>query len=231
MNCASCGTSIPESAQFCHKCGTRVGATSVSGWRSGAPWALGGLVAGAIIGAVGMNALRPGTPPPVVDPSAVAAPAPAEAPPDISSMTPEERANRLYNRIMTLHAAGKRDSAEFFLPMALQAYAMLPARNADAHYHLGVLKLTAGDLPAALAEADSIKRQAPTHLFGDMLRARVYGLRRDTKNYREACQSYLKHEAAELAKKLPEYTEHAGTIAGFHEEATGIVAGAPRTGQ
>lgn len=231
MNCASCGTPIPDSAQFCHKCGTRVGTAPVSGWRSGAPWMLGGLVAGAIVGAVGMNAVRPGAPPPLIDQTAVAAPAPAEAPPDISNMSPAERANRLYTRIMTLHAAGKRDSAEFFLPMALQAYAMLPTRGPDAHYHIGVLELTAGNLPAALAEADSIKRVAPTHLFGDMLRARVYGLRRDTPHYREACQSYLKHESAELAKKLPEYTEHAGTIAGFHEEAAGIMTGAPRAGQ
>src|SRR5437879_4361312 len=41
--------------------------------------------------------------------------------PDISQMSPEERATRLYNRVMTLHSQGKADSAEFFLPMALQA--------------------------------------------------------------------------------------------------------------
>jgi len=36
-------------------------------------------------------------------------------------MSPEERATRLYNRVMLLHTQGKADSAEFFLPMALQA--------------------------------------------------------------------------------------------------------------
>ena len=64
-------------------------------------------------------------------------------------MSPEERATRLYNRVMTLHSAGKTDSAEFFLPMALQAYAMLPALDIDARYHVGVLHLAGGDAAGA----------------------------------------------------------------------------------
>jgi hypothetical protein len=92
-------------------------------------------------------------------------------PPDISRMSPEERATRLYNRVMTLHAAGKTDSAEFFLPMALQAYQMIPTLDVDAHYHLGVLYLTGGDGVSALAEADSIGRMAATHLFAFVLRS------------------------------------------------------------
>ena len=88
-------------------------------------------------------------------------------------MSPEERATRLYNRVMTLHTQGKVDSADFFLPMAIQAYTMLPALDVDARYHIGVLQLTAGNAPAALAQADSIRRAVPTHLFAFMLRARA----------------------------------------------------------
>jgi len=147
------------------------------------------------------------------------------APPDISRMSPEERANRLYNRIMTLHSAGKTDSAEFFLPMALQAYAMLPALDIDARYHVGVLYLTGGDAAGALAEADTILRTSPTHLFGFMLRAHGSELRKDPKGEQQAYRAFLKNEAAERARKLPEYADHAQNLDMFHERATRATTG------
>lgn len=230
MTCASCGKPLPDTAQFCHHCGARVGAPAQArSWQAAAPWALAGFFVGVLVGVVADGLFRRPAPARGAEPTATAA-APfagggGAASVDIANMTPEERASRLYTRVMNLHAAGKPDSAEFFLPMALQAYGMLPEVTPDAHYHIGVLQLTAGNMPAALAEADTIQKQIPTHLFADMLRARVYGLRRDTKNYEAACRSYLKHESAELAKKRPEYTEHAGSIAAFHEEATGLTKG------
>lgn len=234
MNCSSCGTPLPDTAQFCHKCGTRVGAAAAGGWRAGLPWALAGFFVGALVGVVGDGLFRRPVPASAADqaaaPAAPFAGSGGAASVDIASMTPGERASRLYNRVMSLHAAGKPDSAEFFLPMALQAYAMLPDRTPDAHYHIGVLQLTSGNMAAALAEADTIQKLVPTHLFADMLRARVYGLRRDTKDYDLACRNYLKHEAAELAKKRPEYTEHAGAVAAFHEEASASTKGAGTTG-
>ena len=227
MTCASCGATIPDTAQFCHKCGSRIGAAAgPGGWRQGVPWGLAGFLVGAVVGVLGSAVAHRSPAPAATDAAAAPAMAPAgvggAAAVDIASMTPDERASRLYARVMSLHAAGKSDSAEFFLPMALEAYAMLPARDANAHYQMGVLLLTSGNLPAALAHADSIAQLVPTHLFADMLRARVYGLRKDTKDYQAACRDYLKHEPAELAKKRPEYSEHAGTIAAFHEEATGV---------
>ncbi len=42
--------------------------------------------------------------------------------PDISAMSPRERADRLYDRVMRLGDEGKRDSVDFFLPMVLSAY-------------------------------------------------------------------------------------------------------------
>ena len=145
--------------------------------------------------------------------------------PDISQMSPEERATRLYNRVMMLHTQGKADSAEFFLPMALQAYAMLPALDVDARYHLGVLELTGGNAAAAVAQADTIRRAVPTHLFGFMLRARGLELERDTAGARRAYRDFLKHEAAERARQRPEYGEHAENLDAFHGQATAAIAG------
>jgi len=86
-------------------------------------------------------------------------------------MSPKERANRLFDRVMTLAEAGKQDSVQFFLPMALGAYGQLPTLDADAHYDVGLLQLAGGDPVAALAEADTIQRAVPNHLFIYVLRA------------------------------------------------------------
>ena len=140
-------------------------------------------------------------------------------------MSPEERATRLYNRVMMLHTQGKADSAEFFLPMALRAYAMLPALDVDARYHVGVLELTGGNAAAAVAQADTIRRAVPTHLFGFMLRARGLELERDTAGARRAYRDFLRHEAAERARQRPEYGEHAENLDAFHGQATAATAG------
>src|SRR6266702_2465418 len=158
------------------------------------------------------------------------APASRLSPPDISQMSPEERATRLYNRVMMLHTQGKPDSAEFFLPMALQAYAMLPALDVDARYHIGVLDLTGGNPVAALAQADTIRRAVPTHLFAFMLRARALELERDRAGARRAYRDFLAHEAAERTRQRPEYSEHAENLDAFHGQATAATAGKVKRG-
>lgn len=144
-------------------------------------------------------------------------------------MSPEERATRLYNRVMTLHSEGKADSAAFFLPMAIQAYAMLPALDVDGRYHIGVLDLTGGHAAGALAQADTIRRAVPTHLFAFMLRARALELERDTAGARRAYRDFLKNEAKERARQRPEYSDHGQNLDAFHEQATEATGGESAT--
>jgi len=219
MNCHACGAPLAATARFCHKCGAQAGGAATSAWRAGLPWGVAGAAVGALLTVV---ALRVGGSGERGAGPADEAGGPA---PDISQMSPEERATRLYNRVMTLHTQGKADSAEFFLPMALQAYAMLPALDVDARYHIGVLDLTAGNPAAAVAQADTIRRAVPTHLFGFMLRARGLELERDTAGARRAYRDFLKHEAAERTRQRPEYGEHAENLDAFHEQATAVTAG------
>ena len=65
--------------------------------------------------------------------------------PDISNLSPQERADRLYNRVMLLASQGKTDSVQFFAPMAITAYQMLSPLNIDQRYDMG----RAGDLADA----------------------------------------------------------------------------------
>jgi tetratricopeptide (TPR) repeat protein len=134
-------------------------------------------------------------------------------------MSPEERATRLFNRVMTLAESGKDDSVQFFLPMALGAYAQLGTLDADARYHVGLLQLAGGDANGALAEADTIRRSIPTHLFIYILRAHAYQALGNKAQERQAYADFLRHEQAELALKRPEYDEHRNPLNSFHAEA------------
>src|SRR5947199_1117551 len=238
MNCHACGAPLAATARFCHKCGAQVGGAQSSGWRAGLPWSVAGAALGALltvlvlrIGASSGGGMRDAGSVSDDDASRIPLPASRSTPPDISQMSPEERATRLYNRAMLLHTQGKADSAAFFLPMALQAYTMLPALDVDARYHIGVLDLTGGNAAAALAQADTIRRTVPTHLFGYMLRARGLELERDTAGARRAYRDFLRHEAAERTRRRPEYGDHAENLDAFHEQAAkaaGAARAAPR---
>ncbi|MGH7531412.1 MAG: zinc-ribbon domain-containing protein [Gemmatimonadales bacterium] len=203
MNCHACGAALSPTSRFCHKCGAAVAATGATGWRVGLPWGLAGAALGALVTVLAMWGA--GSEEPGAARSASGSLPPA---PDISQMSPQERANRLFNRIMILSEARQTDSVQFFLPMALGAYGMLPSLDADARYHLGLIHLAAGQPAAALAQADTIARAVPTHLFAFVLRARAFADQGDTVRERRAYADFLRHQDAELARARPEYAEH-----------------------
>src|SRR5437762_9735697 len=98
MNCHACGAALTSTARFCHKCGAQVPGGQASGWRAGLPWSVAGAALGALLTVV---ALRLGGS--SGDGSREArdenAPASRLSPPDISQMSPEDYASRLYNRV------------------------------------------------------------------------------------------------------------------------------------
>lgn len=225
MNCHACGTQLSDSARFCHKCGASVTApvAAAGGWRTGLPWGVAGAALGALITVLLM---RPGrTPGGTNEAPPFAAQGGGAAAVDISQMSPEDRATRLYNRVMRLAEEGKGDSVQFFLPMALQTYGMLPALDNDARYHIGVLDLAGGNAGAALAQADTIVRNTPTHLFAFMLRARAYESNGGTTKAKQAFRDFLKNEVAERARSRPEYTDHKDSLDAFHSDALKATAG------
>src|SRR3954462_14156436 len=123
--CSTRSAALSPGAKFCHRCGSAVGAApaSVPQSRTNAlPWivaALAFLALFAMAAGRGFNARRGST----IDGSANALPqaglddraassdepAPGIRAPDISSLSPQERADRLYNRVMLLASQGKVD--------------------------------------------------------------------------------------------------------------------------
>ena len=134
------------------------------------------------------------------------------APPDISQMTPEERAERLYDRVMALNERGRADSVRFFAPMAMQAYRMLGTLNADQRYDLGRIAAVSGDAQTAKAEADSILGTQPQHLLGLLLAADAARERGDQAAETSYLRRFVAAEPAERARQLPEYQQHANEI-------------------
>lgn len=145
--------------------------------------------------------------------------------PDISSMSPRERFDRLFNRIM--QAAESGDTAEVvrFTPMALGAYTQLDSIDVDARYHAAVLRLQVGDLAGALSLADTILTRHPGHLFGYLVRGQAAELQADTAAEASAGRDFLAHYDAEMRAGRPEYREHARVIEEFKRKTEGRSAG------
>jgi hypothetical protein len=134
-----------------------------------------------------------------------------DGPADSASMSREERASRLYDRVMSYGEKGRLDSARFFAPMALQAYATLGAPDAHARYDVGMISAVVGDSLRARSEAAKILDERPTHLLGLLLAMRTAA----SPSLRAAYQRrFAESSKAELAAALPEYAEHRHDIEG-----------------
>ena len=232
--CATCAAPLTPGAKFCHRCGAAVGAkpaATVDSRTNALPWIVAAL---AFLALFAMAAGRGFTarPSSTVDGSQNALPqaglddrsvttddATGMRAPDISNMSPQERADRLYNRVMTLATEGKVDSVQFFAPMALIAYRDLAPFNADERYDMGRIGEVAGALPFAKAQADSILLANPDHLLGLILEARLATIAGDTTQLRAYERKLLTAEKGELAAKREEYARHEDDISNALQQA------------
>ena len=112
------------------------------------------------------------------------------APPDISNMSPRERFDRLYNRVMQAAQSGDEATVTRFTPMALMAYAQLDSLDADARYHAALLEVHTGDVAGPAALADTILTQHPGHLFGYVIRGTVARWQKDDKALARAYRDF-----------------------------------------
>jgi hypothetical protein len=164
------------------------------------------------------------SPPPIVDATVAEPSAASEAPPDISQMSPRERFDRLFNRVMRAAESGDEATVTRFTPMALMAYSQLPDFDADARYHAALLKVHTGDVGGALALADTILAKNPSHLFGYIVRGSVARWQQDSTALKAAYAGFLSHYDAEMKAGRAEYGEHTRALDEFRQAATGAKA-------
>jgi hypothetical protein len=176
------------------------------------------LILGALLFTVARS--EPGVPPPegaIADEmrgSGQAAPAP-----DISNLSPRERFDRLYERVLRASQTGDEATVTRFTPMALAAYQMLDSVDTDARYHAAVLRVHTGDAEAARALGDTIAARDPDHLFGYMAQGTSARFRKDDAALKQAYKSFLARYEAEMKANRPEYTEHKFSVEEFRKAA------------
>lgn len=251
-SCGECGAEVPSAHDFCSRCGAAVaGGDGVPATprpdRSGSPertrppegtrtpdrtrwWILGGAVAGALLflavpyvwtgwadggGGERMPMGAPGG-------GSGLGPAPGV---DLSTMTPRQAADRLYNRVMSAMTAGDQGEVDAFLPMAIDAYRLVPDLDADGHFHLSLLEQAAGRDREGLATAEQALDSSPDHLL--LLYAAAEAARRagETERAERYFRRIVEVFEEESARTLPEYVEHASFLPAIRTAATDFLDG------
>jgi hypothetical protein len=230
--CSSCSAALLPGSKFCTECGTaaagetaatRVSPVPAATTRSVLPWGVAVaavLILGVIVwypraaaesfGGDGFQSHPMGvTSMSGAGPQAI----------DLSAMSPREAADRLFDRVMRTAAAGDSADARSFVPMALNAYAVLPEQDGDSRYHIGALHLLAGDAAAAAEQASVLLGSDANHLFGLFVAAQATRDQGMTGEARGYYQRFLDAYPSEIGRDLPEYQAHSAAFPEMRAEA------------
>lgn len=238
--CPSCGTQPDAGDRFCNRCGTFLqGEADVSGG-AGAPatrgaggspnigWAAAGGLLVVLILVLAWPRLQASDPPQragAVAPAGGAAAPGAASGVDLSSMTPREAADRLFNRVMQAVSAGNDAEVQSFLPMAVAAHERAMPLDADGMFHLALLQLTAQDLAGAVATAESALADEPDHL---LLLSVAAEAQKEAGNDEAAAELYrhiLDVWETETTAGREEYDAHRETIREIEADARDYLTG------
>ena len=234
--CPACQAALRKDALYCTACGTPVGAAPPKPRSALIPWVLSGLglVAFSVMIAVlvqrgsltrvgdmtmtgGLPGEMTGAPAaaPAMEGDAGAAAMPSME--ELAAMGPRGVADRLFERVMREHEGGDFERAAFFIDMALQAYDAVPPEeiDADARFHVGLLRLLMGESGLAREAADEILAASPDHLLGLLLAARAADFEEDA-DAAEAFRARIRTRVAEAGgiPDVPEYQAHRTLIEG-----------------
>jgi len=216
--CPSCKTALLSEANFCHSCGHRLAPDRAGRKVNFGMIAVFGVIAigvGAItitaitVDQSGRNQRTPQT-------AATTTPGPTSPNlPDLSTMTPRQAADRLFNRIMTATERGDAAEAARFAPMALQAYQRVGRLDADAHYHIALIHLAVSNTDGARGQVDLIRQLVPHHLLGFTLEHMVASLAGDTDGMARAYAGFVEAYPQEISSGRSEYQGHRNHIDQF----------------
>ena len=217
--CPDCESPSELGDRFCTACGVALGGTSgrVADVARRAMWAAGGVAGAILLVAVALPLSRGGERSPAAPPQA-AQPGPASSTGalgptsavDLSSMTPRQAADRLFERVMTSLESGDTAQATLFLPMAIASYDRILALSLDDRFHLSLLHAAAADGASALAVAEAGLAVRPTHLLCLAAAARAALMVGDESTARAYYRTLVDSYADEVASGLPEYGSQAG---------------------
>lgn len=169
-------------------------------------WMAGALLLGLIL-VIAYPVYGPGrsaTPPPLAS-----GPGAGPAAVDLSSMTPREAADRLFNRVMTAVEADDSTEVVSFLLMAIRALELAEPLDTDGKFHLVLLRLTGHFNAEALEGAEGILSEQPNHLLGLAMAGDASLALGDSATARTYYGRWLDVYETETSKDLLEYRDHA----------------------
>ncbi len=216
--CLTCGATLAPNARFCHRCGTPLPGTparnSSSVKRSSI--LVYSVAAVSIVGATLVAVFltygnRGGQAPPVMERGA----AQRASSVDLSTMTPRDAADRLFNRVMGASERGDSEEVARFAPMAVAAYGRVSDLDLDARYHLGLLYLHLDELDQVREQIAIMKRSAPDHLLALVLEHDVASRAGDSAAANRAAAAFRVAFEDEMALARPEYEAHRSAIDRF----------------
>lgn len=232
-HCVSCGARLR--GPFCSECGAAANRPPGAPERAIWPYMLVVALLLALVGTIVMTSRRAAAPPTVTGAASVATPpgvglatpgaagldaAPGSAPVDLSTLTPVERFDRHFDRVMRADEGGDTSTVTTFAPMALAAFEMLDSPDADARFHAGLIRIATGDFTGAAALAATIAAEQPTHLFGILLKGRIAEQQQNQTALAAARREFLAAYPAESAAERPEYPGHQVIIDRFLQESS-----------
>jgi hypothetical protein len=229
--CRACKAALVAGARYCTECGEGVYARP-----DRLPWVIAGIAIAALALVLVMPTLRSesgsdanfgmGLPPDLGGQPAPVLPDPAggaTASPPVLSDDPRTNADRLFNRIMEERGAGNVERAQFFLPMALQAYAAAEPLDNDGLFHLALLQSAAGRFADARTTAERVLATLPDHLLALAAAGEAMAAAGDTAAARGYYRRFLDAYDREKEKVYPEYLDHAAVLPGYQRAARELV--------
>jgi len=237
--CNQCGAKLAAGARFCNQCGAKATGKGGGGDPAGShraaaveafggantPWWIAGIAMFGLIIVVGWSMVRPGPPPtPGSAPAGAPPSAGGQAPVDLSAMSPQEAANRLFDRVMRTLEAGDTAGALGFQPMAIQAYEMLEPLDLDGLFHVAMLQIIV-DPSAAQITANRILEVEPDHVLGLGMAAEAARRLGEEDQAAAQYQHLLDVFDSQVGRPLPEYQAHQPSLTQMQSAARAFVAG------
>lgn len=218
--CRSCGERNQAGARFCQNCGRSL----AGGDRFNAQLltVIGAAVLTlAALGLLFASVLDTGSPsgasPTARAPSRTASAASGQ-PPDLSTMSPREAADRLFNRVMMADEQGNADEVAQFAPMAVAAYDRLEDLDPDALYHVGLIQTAMGDASSAWDTVERLRTIVPKHLLASLLEHRLATEANETERAERAVERFKASYDEEIKIDRLEYRDHQRSIDQFREQ-------------
>ncbi len=219
--CRACRVTLAPGARFCHRCGVAALPTVAAG-KERRVWAAAAFVVVITIVMIGLKLGRGQVAAPTVASMGNAGNASSSGPvraPDITKLTPRERFDRLFDRVIRAAESQSPDTVAMFSPMALGAYEQLDQVDTDARYHAAMIHLVLGQFPEARALADTILATQPTHLLAFVIRGEAAEQQKDQATLAAAYRGFLAAYDAEIKADRQEYSEHKPVLDDFRTRA------------